>query len=127
MSLQLNISLPKNLVTADLIRQKNIPCLCKVAKEFEIEFMDPLPEATGVVHGWDRRLLEERAVAGAGGLYTHYAFGLVTLDQVQPDVYRIVDLAFFNRIFGWCPILENGDYAPPGKFSDDDEEDDIGR
>lgn len=126
MSLQLRISLPVNLAAADMVRQKNIPCLCRVAKEFEIEFLDPLPEATGVVFRWDRRMLEERAVAGAGGPYSHYAFGLVTLDQLEPDIYWIVDLAFFNRIFGWCPILENGAYAPPGKFTDDDE-DDIGR
>jgi hypothetical protein len=126
-SLQLHISLPKNLITADLVRQKNIPCLCKVAKDFEIEFMDPLPEATGVVQGWDRLLLEERAIAGVGGAYTHYTFGLVTLDQIEPNVYKIVDLAFFNRIFGWCPILKDGEYTPPGKFSDDEDEDDIGR
>lgn len=52
-----------------MVRQKNIPCLCKVA----------------------------------------------------------TDLAMFNTTFGWCQVLENGEYSPPGKFHDDDEDDDIGR
>ncbi|WP_202419860.1 hypothetical protein [Pseudoduganella guangdongensis] len=68
-SLYLHIQLPKNLVSEDMVRQKNIPCLCKVA----------------------------------------------------------TDLAMFNTTFGWCQVLENGEYSPPGKFHDDDEDDDIGR
>jgi hypothetical protein len=125
--MELHIALPHNLVSAELIQQKNIPCLCKIAKEFEVEFLDPLPEATGIVQGWDWRLLHERAIAGVGGTYTHYTFGMITLEVLQSDVYRIIDLAFFDRMFGWCPILQNGKYAPPGKFYDDDEEDDTRR
>ena len=110
-----------------MVRQKNIPCLCKVAKEFEIEFLDPLPAATGSVQGWDWQLLAQRAVAGVGGMYTHYAFGTVTMQPCRANVYRITDLTMFNTTFGWCQVLENGEYSPPGKFHDDDEDDDIGR
>lgn len=123
----LHITLPKNLISEGMLRQKNIPCLCKVGKAFEIELLAPLPEATGVVQDWDWKLLAERSIAGVGGIYTHYRFGIVTLEPVQDDAYRIIDLAFFDTCFGWCPILEQGEYAPPGKFYDDDEDDDIGR
>ncbi|WP_426170630.1 hypothetical protein [Pseudoduganella sp. R-34] len=123
MSLYLQIDLPKNLSSEEVTRQKNIPCLCKVAEEFEIEFLDPLPGSTGVVQGWDWKLLHERVISGIGGLYTHYTFGMVTLEIAQPGIYKIIDLAMFDTSFGWCPVLENGEYGPPGKFYD---EDDIG-
>lgn len=126
MSLYLHIDLPKNLISEELVRQKNIPCFCKVAKEFEIEFLDPLPEATGVVQDWDWKLLHERVISGVGGLYTHYTFGMVTLEVAQPGVYKIIDLAMFDTGFGWCPVLQDGKYSPPGKFYDDDDEDDSG-
>ena len=98
-----------------------------MGKDFEVLFQHPLPEAIGVVLGWDRKLLEERAVAGGGGRYTHYEFGMITLVEDQPNVYRIIDLAFFYTSFGWCQILANGEYSAPGKFWDDDDEDTIGR
>jgi hypothetical protein len=103
--MNLHINFPKNLVTASMVTQKNIPCICRVSSQFEILFLAPLPEAIGVVEGWDRTLLEERALAGGGGRYTHYENGIITLDQ----------------------ILTNAEYSPPGCFWDNDVEDDIGR
>lgn len=120
--MNLHIEFPDDLTSADLLRQKNIPCLCKVSKEFEVVVEGPLPKASGIVSGWDRSLLEERAVAGGGGQYTHYCFGMITLQKIEPSVYKIVDLSFFQEPFGWCPILINGEYGPPGDFWDDEEE-----
>ena len=127
MSITLNIEFEKNLLTEELVLQKKIPCLCRVSKDFEIVFKDPLPEAVGVVHGWDRAMLEQRAMAGAGGKYTHYGYGLLTLKSIKENVYEITDLDFFSTGFGWCQILIDSEYGPPGNFWDDDEEDTIGR
>lgn len=123
MSIYLNIDFPHNLTVIELLQQKNIPCLCRVAKDFEIVFQAPLPEAVGVVHGWDRTLLEERAVAGGGGRYTHCAFATITMEKVQAGMYQIHDLALFYTGFGWCPVLVDGEYAPPGNFWDKEDDD----
>lgn len=127
MTMYLHINFPENLRTSDMVTKKNIPCLCRVAKEFEIVFQSPLQEGIGVVQGWSRELLEERAVAGGGGRYTHYALAIVTIEEISKGIYKIIDLALFYTSFGWCQILANGEYAPPGKYWDDDEEDTIGR
>ena len=74
----------------------------------------------GIGHCWKSGLSR-----GGGGLYTHSAFAMITLGEVQSGVYRIHDLAMFYTGFGWCPVLVNGEYAPPGDFWDGDE-DDIG-
>ncbi|WP_092304269.1 hypothetical protein [Pseudomonas sp. NFIX28] len=118
--MKLNIRFPKNLATDALLGQKLIPCLCKVSKEFEVSFLDPMPEVSGVVSEWDRKELELRAIAGVGGQYTHYAFGRITLKEVELDVYQVIDLEMFYRIFGWCVILKDGEYAPPGDFWDEE-------
>ncbi|MDQ4629831.1 hypothetical protein [Janthinobacterium lividum] len=123
MNIYLNIDFPQDLTVVEMLQQKSIPCFCRVAKDFEIIFQSPLPESVGVVQGWDSALLEERAVAGGGGRYTHYAFAMITLEKFQANVYKINDLSLFYTSFGWCPILINGEYAPPGNFWDNDEED----
>ena len=122
----LNINFPDNLITASLLQQRNIPCICRVSTIFEISFQSPLPEAAGTVDGWDRKEIDDRAPAGAGGKYTHYALSQVTLKIVAPNQYQINDLAFFNRTVGWCPIVVDGELSEAGLFWDD-EEDDIGR
>ncbi|WP_123533462.1 hypothetical protein [Pseudomonas fluorescens] len=114
--MKLNISFPANLITDDLLKQQRIPCLCKVSTQFEISFSDTVPESSGVVTGWNRQELELRAVAGAGGPYTHYANSLITLRKIGQDLYEIIDLEMFYRSFGWCAVLRNGQYAPPGNF-----------
>ncbi|WP_072412243.1 hypothetical protein [Pseudomonas sp. NFACC04-2] len=114
--MKLKIEFPKNLVTDELLGQKRIPCVCKIASEFEVFFAETIPESSGVVLGWDRKELELRAVAGAGGQYTHHASGLITLKDIGGGVYEIIDLEMFYRSFGWCAILRDGEYAPPGEF-----------
>ena len=118
--MKLNIKFPDNLVTDDLLRQQRIPCLCKISTRFEISFSVTIPESTGLVFDWSREELELRAVAGAGGQYTHYANSLITLSKIGQDLYEIIDLEMFYRSFGWCTVLRNGQYAVPGNFWDEE-------
>ncbi|WP_432219469.1 hypothetical protein ACREYJ_12340 [Pseudomonas kribbensis] len=117
--MKLNIDFPENMITDALLEHARIPCLCKVSSAFEISFSDTVPESSGVVSDWDRSELDLRAPAGAGGQYTHYSNGLITLEKVAKGIYRIVDLEMFNRCVGWCAVLKDGEYAPPGKFWDE--------
>lgn len=116
----LHIELPQNFVAEEMARQRDIPCLCRVATDFELLFQEPLPVAAGLVTGWDSNLLNDRAMAGAGGEHTHYSFAMVTLEKMTQNVFKIMDLSFFNRSVGWCPILMNGEYGPPGDFWDEE-------
>ena len=118
--MKLNIVFPESMKTEQLLMQERIPCVCKISKNFEISFSDIIPEAIGTVLEWDREELELRAVAGAGGRYTHYANSLITLAALEPDVYNIMSLDFFYVNFGWCAVISKGEYAPPGKFWDDE-------
>lgn len=118
--MKLRIDFPKNMITQELLGQVRIPCLCKVSDKFEIHFFNTIPESDGVVEDWDRRELELRAVAGAGGQYTHYAHGLITIKGAPDGAFRIVDLEMFYTTFGWCPVIIDGEYAPPGEFWDEE-------
>jgi len=117
---KLNIVFPENMKTEQLLMQERIPCVCKISKNFEISFSDTVPEATGTVSEWDRRELELRAIAGAGGHYTHYANSLITLVAIEPGIYKIKSLEFFYVNFGWCAVISNGEYAQPGDFWDEE-------
>jgi hypothetical protein len=112
--LTLKVHFPKNLITKTLLEQARIPCLSRIGRDFEILFQSPLPEAGGLVEGWTFEAIDSRVPAGVGGQYRHYAFSTVTLAPLGDDAYSIVQLAFFNRAVGWCPIIENGDYVPAG-------------
>lgn len=118
--MKLKIDFPDNLITDDLLRQVRIPCFCKVAAEFEILFSDTVPNSSGMVSEWDRKELELRAISGAGGQYTHYANGLITLKKIDESTFEIVDLEMFYRSYGWCVILREGAYVPPGSFWDEE-------
>lgn len=58
---------------------------------------------------------------GAGGEYTHYSQGLITLEMIGERTYRIVDLEMFYTRFGWCAVIRDGEYAEPGTFWDEDD------
>ncbi|WP_175220429.1 hypothetical protein [Achromobacter deleyi] len=118
----LNAKFPQTISAARLLLQTDIPCICKVGGDFEIEFQAPLPEVLGFVEDWDRDMLDLRVPAGAGGRYTHYAYATLTLKEITKDVYLIVDLKMFDSDFGWCPVIEKSTYASPHTF--DDSEDD---
>lgn len=121
--MMLKIKFPDNLITGMLSKQKNIPCRVQVSDKFEVMFFTVIPDTLGIVYDWDRELFEERAMAGAGGMYTHYKPALITLNQESDDIYEIVELSLFYNDFGWCPVIHNGAYAPPVNFWDSDDED----
>lgn len=119
----LKIQLPDNLVVQGLLVQKNIPCFCRVrGTSFELLFQGPLPQAVGVVEGWTHKVIDDRAPAGAGGEYTHYCFGMVTLKKAEENVFDIVDLSFFESTIGWCPILEKGELCAVRQWNTPEEE-----
>ncbi|UJR63912.1 hypothetical protein [Dickeya zeae] len=119
----LKVFFPDNLLTGSLIEQNDIPCMIKVSEKFELVFSVVEPVSIGVVERWDRDCFEKRTLARAGGEYTHYEPGLVTLNKVGDDIYKISDLSIFYNDFGWCPILINGDYAEPYPFWDSNDDD----
>lgn len=121
--MMLFIKFKNNLLTDVLVKQKNIPCLIQVSDKFEILFPVIAPNTTGIVIEWDRKLLEERAIARAGGTYTHQEPGLITLSKVSENKYKVNALYIFYNDFGWCPIIEKCEYAKPHQFWDSDDED----
>jgi hypothetical protein len=124
--MELHITFPKNLITEWLLQQEKIPCICLVSQEFEMRFQEPLPEARGLVRDWDRRSIDDRVPAVVGEPYTHYAFGLVSLEPSAPDCYHISELALFDGGCGWCPVIVDGVYGPLGSFWDVEEGRDVG-
>ena len=106
----LKVQFPDNLVVKNLLEQKNIPCFCRIrGLSFQLLFQNPLPIAVGDVDDWTSKEIDDRSPAGAGGEYTHYCFGMVTLEQVGAHIFNIVDLSFFGGNNGWCPIVEGGE------------------
>lgn len=103
-----------------MLRQIDIPCISKVSDRFEIVFESPLSAMVGMVEGWDRKLLAERAPAGAGGEYIYYRPSLVSLQEIADELFQIVHLKMFYDSFGWLKIIENGEYAKPGPIWDED-------
>lgn len=112
-----------NILIGMLAKQKNIPCIIQISDKFEILFPEVAPDTTGIVLEWNREMLEERAIARAGGDYTHQEPGLITLNQISEHKYKINELYIFYNDFGWCPIIENYEYAQPHQFWDSDDED----
>ncbi len=88
--MKLKIDFPENLITDDLLKQEQIPCVCKISNEFEIYFSDTVPKSAGLVLDWDRQELELRAVAGGGGEYTHHANSLITLKKSMLIVTKLL-------------------------------------
>ncbi|WP_082267107.1 hypothetical protein [Komagataeibacter europaeus] len=119
--MKLKIAFPDNILSKIIINQKFIPCLCKISRDFGLEFRDPLQEAVGIVLEWDYTLIEERAPALVGGEYSHYADGEISIMHVSEDIYDILDLKMFYPDYGWCPIIKDGDYAVPKEGLCDEE------
>lgn len=107
----LRIELPHNIVSQQLLRQREIPCVCYIGKSFELRLESPFASAVGVVDDWDRMALEERAPAGAGGQWTHCRHGRMTLRKISDGVYEVRELAMFYEAHGWLPVICDGTYA----------------
>lgn len=122
MKLFVHINFPVNLISEQMVLQKNIPCFCRISgsRLFEIEFLDPLPSAIGRVDGWTPELISERAPAGGGGKYTHYCFAMVSFESSCDDGYVISELLFFYTGHGWLPIVENGEWSKPQLYSQEE-------
>jgi hypothetical protein len=118
--MRLKIELPRNLLAQQLVRQSDIPCVCRIGRTFEIRLDAPLPPAVGTVEDWDRDALEERAPAGAGGEWTHHRNGRITLRPVAEGVYEIEHLALFYEGFGWVPVIVDSVDAQPMQLWDEE-------
>jgi hypothetical protein len=88
-------------------------------------FQAPLPQAQGHVEGWTHKDIDARAPAGAGGEYTHYCFGMVTLNKTKEHLFNIVDLAFFSDTLGWFPVMDDGKLAEPRPRNTQEELDEL--
>jgi hypothetical protein len=114
----LKISFPKNLVTDSLLKQNNIPCLCKISVcvkvGFKVIFRNPLPEVSGEIFHLNIKEMELRIPVRVGGEYSYTYFGLITLKASDSEEeYFIESLKFFDESYGWLSIVENGEFAPP--------------
>ena len=87
--LQVQAKFEDDLHTENMLKTSQIPCLCKIAEKFEIDFLVAYPQVTGLVIGWDYKEIDLRVSAGAGGEYLHYKYGLITISKLEDDLYII--------------------------------------
>ncbi|EMN4129049.1 hypothetical protein ABN056_07440 [Providencia vermicola] len=119
----LQIEFPDNLLLSQLEQQKKIPCHIQVSNKFEVVFEIESTRIIGEVSEYNRTLFEQRVIARAGGNYIYNEPSLITLSRASRGIYRVVDLCVFYSDFGWCSVIENGDYMEPHPFWDHDDED----
>lgn len=119
----LQIKFPDNLLLNNLEQQKKIPCHIRVSNKFEVVFEIESIRIIGEVSEYNRTLFEQRVIARAGGDYIYNEPSLITLSRISNETYRVIDLFVFYSDFGWCSIIENGDYMEPHQFWDSDDED----
>ncbi|QQB51076.1 MULTISPECIES: hypothetical protein [Delftia] len=106
--MKLCIKFEKNGWFEYFIKNKNIPCICKIkGNDFSVEFFSPLPEAVGTVKDFSKEEINLRAPSYGGGVHTHNSFAEISLIEVSQDIYEISDLRFFYQTSGWHQILEN--------------------
>ena len=87
--LQVQAKFEDDLHTENMLKTSQIPCLCKIAEKFEIDFLVAYPQVTGLVIGWDYKEIDLRVSAGAGGEYLHYKYGLITISKLEDDLHKI--------------------------------------
>ena len=121
--MRLHVNLPKYLTSRALVLQKSIPCTCRICSVFELSLLEPLLKVHGTVEGWDSKEIAQRAPAGAGGKYTHCHAGLVTLLEIDQNLFEIRSLSMFYDAYGWLPIVEDGEYVAPNTHIWDTEDD----
>lgn len=121
--MRLRINLPNDLTSQNLVRQKDIPCVCKVSNVFELELLSPHLNIGGIVEGWSANEIAARVPAGGGGRYTHVRYGLVTLQESGVGVLEVRSLSMFYEAYGWLPVVAKGYYATPhaGLWDEEDE------
>jgi hypothetical protein len=123
--MKLHLEYPKNFLTNKLMLQEKIPCTIQISNEFNILFYYPLVGFIGKVYDWNKELLEERAIPMVGDYYTHNEQGAITLKKESDNIFLINELNIFYPDFGWCKVIENGEYAIPTNFYGNDEDDPV--
>ena len=118
----LQIEFPDNLLFSKLEQQEKIPCHIQVSNKFEIVFEIESTRIIGEVSEYDKRVFEQRVIARVGGNYIYNEPSLITLHRISKGVYRVAALFVFYSDFGWCSVIENGDYMDPHPFWDDNDE-----
>ena len=116
----LNIEFEENFFMESIIKNKFIPCVCRVkGLNFTVEFSRPLKMmATGYIPNFNLQDICDRYSAAAGGEYTHYCFGEISLNYLSDSSFEVIDLKFFDEIYGWINIIENSVLAE--KFKEED-------
>lgn len=109
--LEIEVDFPDNLYTTMMLETEKVPCLCKISKDFLIDFLESYPQVSGKVLNFNLRDIDLRTSAGAGGKYLHYKYGLITLSYKKDNIYIIDDLEMFARGSGWQKIIQNRNYA----------------
>lgn len=126
MKLRLRIALPDSIGIQDALRQKNMPCFCRIkGSVFQMVFQEPLFDSEGTVEEWVQEVIDRRAPAGAGGEYTHHCYGMVSLKNLEENFFEITDLSFFKNPFGWCQILMDGNLTQEKIWNSPQELEDI--
>ncbi|WP_169392510.1 MULTISPECIES: hypothetical protein [Psychrobacter] len=101
----------------------DIPCLCKVrGDKFLVEFVTTHTKIEGTLKNWSINALNDRAPSGAGGEYTYYQYGLISIKYIDKTNYKVLSLNLFFNDHGWLPFIENEGYATPKQFWDDEPE-----
>jgi len=115
----LNIEFERNFFTESIVKNKFIPCVCRIkGLIFTVEFSRPLMAAIGSIQDFNLQDICDRYSAAAGGEYTHYCFGEISLNYLFDDSFEIIDLKFFDEIYGWINIVENSVLADKIKEED---------
>ncbi|WP_157760047.1 hypothetical protein [Delftia acidovorans] len=105
----LNIEFKENFFIESIIKNKFIPCVCRVkGLSFTVEFSRPLKMmAAGYIPNFNLQDICDRYSAAAGGEYAHYCFGEIGLNYLSDSSFEVIDLKFFDEIYGWINIIEN--------------------
>jgi len=109
----LDLKLPNNLHSEMMLECENIPCLVRKNSIFNIDFFETVPHISGQVLEWSWSELNKRVPAGSGGEYMYYKRSLITLERIDKDHFKILDLSMFLNGIGWCKVIENSIYAEP--------------
>lgn len=103
----------------------DIPCLCKVKDNiFTIVFVtvhdSDFNNIQGDLDEWSLKALNDRFPSRAGGDYTYYEPGLISIEAINQNIYKVLSLKLFSNETGWLPFIEKGEYADITQYWDDE-------
>lgn len=110
--LEVIVNFEDNLYTKKILEVNDIPYVCKISSTFEIEFLEAVPQVTGKVLNWNHKDIDARVPAGAGGEYIHDKFGMISISNLDNNLYIIEKLSMFELWNGgWIKVIENREYV----------------